>query len=130
MKVFVYGSLMKGMGNEHFLSADRFVCEAVTQEEFRMVSFKYFPGIFRCEEGSPVVGEVYEVSTGTLAELDRLESNGTFYKRELVEIETKGDEPFATTAWIYILINNLPGSEIVPDSDWKNFYKRANSCAS
>lgn len=97
-KVFVYGSLKKGFGNSQLLETAKFICEDTTKESsFNMFSFGGFPGLNR-GGAFKISGELYEVDDIDLARLDRLESNGSFYQREQVELDS-GDK-----AWMYITI--------------------------
>jgi len=98
-KVFVYGSLKKGFTNNRLLENDKFICETRTAgSKFEMVSLTGFPGV-KYGLGS-IHGELYEVSENTMLILDRLESNGHFYNREIIDLDN-GDQ-----AWMYVLLDN------------------------
>lgn len=72
MKVFVYGTLRRGHGNNRLLRDSD--CHGVAVlEGYKMVSLGGFPAIFRGEKDDTVVGEVYEVTKPVLNSLDRLE---------------------------------------------------------
>lgn len=95
-KAFVYGSLKKGFSNHHVLSGSTFLREDKTLlPDFHMFSMGGFPGVVlgKCY----ISGELYEVNDEGLKRLDVLESNGSFYTREVVEME--GGE----NAWMYLL---------------------------
>jgi hypothetical protein len=51
--------------------------------------------------GNAISGELYEVNTYTLMLLDMLESNGVFYERTEVELES------GHKAWLYFLVVDL-----------------------
>lgn len=96
-KMFVYGSLKNGFGNNHLLMNSKFVRKDLTKEPtYTMFSFGGFPGIVRGE--SCISGELYEVDDDTLSNLDALESNGSFYQRELVKLDGGGE------AWMYLTL--------------------------
>jgi gamma-glutamylcyclotransferase (GGCT)/AIG2-like uncharacterized protein YtfP len=103
--VFVYGSLKKGFGNHHRLEGAAFLGETRTKaRSFRMESFGAFPAVYKVptKAGGPaysIEGELYEVNDKILEGLDRLESNGHFYRRELVKL-ANGKE-----AWMYICLH-------------------------
>lgn len=101
-KVFVYGSLKCGFGNHSFLENSDFLGTTCTKDtNFMMFSFGQFPAVVKSDEqgyGS-IEGELYLVDAVTLFKLDMLESNGTFYTREVVDLDN--DEK----AWMYILNN-------------------------
>lgn len=104
-RVFVYGSLKRGYHNNVLLRESRFIGERITQDEtWIMRSLGGFPGVVKEYHGAlsaSIFGDLYEVDDITLARLDRLESNGHFYNRELVRLRDES-EP----AWMYILINH------------------------
>lgn len=98
IKVFVYGSLKQGYGNNYLLSNSTFLKETHTQENnFKMISFGNFPGIL--ENGNSFIcGELYEIDEEALYNLDILESNGNFYTRKQIFLEDE-EEP----VWVYFL---------------------------
>lgn len=121
MRVFVYGSLMRGFHNHRLLRGSRFVSWGYTAPEFTMVDLGSYPGVVR--GGTTALrGEVYEVSTDTLAKLDVLEGHPKHYKRETELIETDGGHAIA---YIYILQHGadreLP--PVVEHGDWRLFTK-------
>lgn len=121
-KVFVYGSLKSGFGNHRLLEDSTFITEDTTKEkEFNMFSFGGFPGIVKGGDDA-IRGELYEVDDNTMNDLDRLESNGYFYQREVVSLDS-GEQ-----AWMYITLgdreNSLDDKRRVLTSDgvsnWEN----------
>lgn len=104
-RVFVYGSLKRGYHNNYLLAESSYLGERITSNEtWVMYSLGRFPGVIRSFHAgvcASISGDLYEVSEQTLARLDMLESNGSFYKRELVPLHGE-DEP----AWMYVLINS------------------------
>jgi len=112
--VFVYGTLMRGFGNHRLLLTSKFIGEHVTANRYKMVSLGSCPAVCKAtrryidqlpsevvEERSlyrPVAGELYEVDDEALVNLDALESNGSFYERELVPLQGYDKE-----VWMYIL---------------------------
>jgi gamma-glutamylcyclotransferase (GGCT)/AIG2-like uncharacterized protein YtfP len=118
--VFVYGSLKQGYGNHRLLETSTFIGKRLTRNtDFYMVSLHSFPGVLKTEsgEGFSIMGELYEVDDNTLKNLDILEGNGHFYKRELVDIHSYPDK-----AWMYVLMD-MPRSfyssdgRVVEDED-------------
>jgi len=103
-KVFVYGTLKQGYGNnEYFLGGSEYLGPAVTgRADYDMVSLGGFPGVLSDGENA-ILGEVYKVDEATLARLDSLESNGSLYQREQIRCYTvEGDELWGV--WIYIFL--------------------------
>lgn len=123
-KVFVYGSLLSGMGNNALLKDAKFLGKATTTPGFQMLDIGWFPGVVEDPSGITIHGEVYEVSDETLARLDRLEGfrvcdpeNGLYNRKN---IETSFGE-----AIIYIYNNHLGRDKnFVTSGNWRLYYNR------
>ena len=92
MRVFVYGTLKKGYGNDVLLDEARIIGE-FSLKNFKMVSLGGFPAIDR-ENNSSVLGEVYEIDGDILYSLDRLEGyhpqdGNNLYEREQVLVDNE-----------------------------------------
>jgi gamma-glutamylaminecyclotransferase len=98
--VFVYGSLMKGFHNHDFLWEAKFIKETTTKDKYRMISMGGFPAVLKTHSDYKIHGEVYEIDDYALEELDHLEGNGSFYKREQIRVDG-----FGKPVWIYFLID-------------------------
>ena len=102
--VFVYGSLKRGFGNHDCLQDSKFLGDAVTSHDcFVMHSFGAFPAVSMAQDDSLyfVTGEVYLVSRSTLEVLDRLEGNGHFYTRRLVNVQLDNGQEMEV--WMYLV---------------------------
>lgn len=128
-KVFVYGSLLRGLGNSRLLKSSLQIGAYCTKKKYKMISLGSFPGV--CKASAPenevdktnkyyhalqnnfrqVEGELYEVDQQTLASLDQLEGNGYFYTRELVPLVN-----YSTGVWMYVLNYRKNGNWIEGDS--------------
>ena len=97
--VFVYGTLKSGYSNNVLLKGSTFKSTGITLRLFTVLS-SGFPVAFVTERPKHrLSGEVYQVDDKILAQLDRLESNGSMYKRRRVVINT----PTGTeVCWMYI----------------------------
>ena len=90
MKVFVYGTLKKGYGNNGRLRNATFVEEAIIPGIKLYYSWDRggFP-VAQKEETSRVKGEIWDISgkyqEETLRGLDALEGNGYMYNREEIQ---------------------------------------------
>ena len=86
-RVFVYGTLKRGIHNHRLLEGSDYIGEAYTIDTFRMYTTG-FPVIFHSEEpdAKAVFGEVYDVDDDTLKRLDQLEAEGSMYNREKVNV--------------------------------------------
>ncbi|RYZ17557.1 MAG: gamma-glutamylcyclotransferase [Myxococcaceae bacterium] len=85
-RIFVYGTLLAGESNHRLLRTARLLGRARTEAAWTMVSLGGFPGVHVGGETS-IAGEVYEVDTATLAELDRLEGHPSFYRRTSLRLD-------------------------------------------
>jgi gamma-glutamylaminecyclotransferase len=114
--VFVYGTLKKGWGNNALLATSEYLGERITKDEYVLVGsgcpfmlpLSCLEQILDYEDNPsdyhrllrPVRGELYRMDTEwTLASLDGLESEGSWYQRVL--IETNQGE----TAWSYQILD-------------------------
>jgi gamma-glutamylcyclotransferase (GGCT)/AIG2-like uncharacterized protein YtfP len=85
MRVFVYGTLLRGEHNHMFLRNSQFIGEAQTVPGFALYDLGYFPAMVRATEGV-VQGEVFEVDDAALRALDRLEGYPILYLRALIDL--------------------------------------------
>ena len=99
--VFVYGTLMKGYRNHHFLKDSLFLGEGYINDYF-MFNVSTYPGIQKSKYQSKVYGEVYKVSSSIEKELDILEEVNYLYKKEVVDVFLDNCSVKAI-AYVYIL---------------------------
>lgn len=116
-RVFVYGSLMSGMGNSAMMSGAKLIgkCTALPGQ-FVMVDLGPFPGLVADYSGREVKGELYEVSDEHLRDLDNLEGCPNFYWRGTA-LTSLG------FAWIYLLQNRSQCTMVVESGDWREHLK-------
>lgn len=108
--LFVYGTLLEGYHNHHWIDGAEFVGVAVTGEKFTMYTNGSFPAVVS-EPSYSIIGEVYEIDNKTLTNADRLEGydakypTRSFYQRRQIEVTivTTGEKK---TAWIYYISDN------------------------
>ncbi len=99
-RIFVYGTLKRGMRNHHYLDGATYEGVAMTAKpDFVMVEFnsksspgQHSPGIYKADKlqrpGGFILGEVYAVSAQTLAAVDQLERVGISYMREKIRLDS------------------------------------------
>lgn len=100
-KIFVYGSLKSGFRNHRLLqeSNAEFLGTKYTKDtNFLMFSLGSYPAVVKNEKFGygAIEGELYLIDDNTLFKLDLLESNGSFYKREEIELND------GSKAWMYL----------------------------
>lgn len=104
-KVFVYGTLKKGHGNNYLLEKATFIGAGQTTRVYRLLD-SGFPVLWprahvRTDpRNAPVRGEVYEADDETVARLDRLESEGRMYHRKVRRVRL--DSGTIVNAHLYI----------------------------
>lgn len=89
IKVFVYGTLMRGRGNHAFYLGNQRFLGIAELEGYALYDLGSFPGII-AESAETVRGELYEIDAQCLSQLDKLEGNGSLYIRESVTIHQDG----------------------------------------
>ena len=73
-RIFVYGTLKRGLSNHGHLAGQKFLGVARTAPVYRMVDCGGYPGMFTVEkDGLSIVGEVWEVDARCRQQLDILE---------------------------------------------------------
>ena len=93
MKVFVYGTLLKGMSRSRSLNTSLF--EGFGMIEARLYDLGSYPGIIESNES--VFGEVYEIDSDTLRALDQIEGFDptypaqSLYNRKEVDVTLLND---------------------------------------
>ena len=113
MKVFVYGTLKRGEGNNGLLlgcGAD-FLIEARTKEPRKLV-VNGLPYLNRpeIEGGVHVKGEIWEVPEAMIWRLDQLEGHPDWYKRQ--EDEFLDESGGVWKAWVYYIQSTQEGRAV------------------
>ena len=117
-KVFVYGTLLSGEGNNRrYLQNDesKLLGEDVITG-YKMYSLGAFPAICAGLDHQTITGEVWEITDKILWDLDRLEGFPDFYDRTAV------DTKFGI-AWVY-LHDNQPDGKLIESGSWKEYLGR------
>jgi gamma-glutamylaminecyclotransferase len=123
MKIFVYGTLMKGFGNNRLLEHSEFVGKAITKNKYTMRE-RGIPFVNEHKETSKIYGEVYNVDKPTLRALDSLEGHPRWYYRKEIDLELEDGE--SIKAEIYF--NEESNCDIVRSGDYrKNFSSIENT---
>ena len=102
-RVFVYGSLKRGLDNHHLLDTAVFAGRASTADFFRMMDGPYPVLRYSDTDGWRVSGELYEVDDPTLEALDDLEGvDESLYDRIEIDVVTAQNPAQTLRAFIYI----------------------------
>ncbi|MCE9606628.1 MAG: gamma-glutamylcyclotransferase [Planctomycetia bacterium] len=118
--LFVYGTLKRGGRNHGLLSTAEFLGEAKTESRFRLIDCGDYPAMLE-HLAAPleIEGELYRIVEALLPTLDRLEDEGTLYRRVAVAVlPLEGSAPRPTTAWTYLWLGRTERFPLVPGSVW------------
>lgn len=113
VKVFVYGTLMKGNSDhEKFLSDAKFLGD-FKAEGFQIYDFGNYPLIIH-NEIEKIKGEIYIIDSNILSKLDKLEGIGNLYIRKLISVVNDNDE--VEEAYIYVYNKDF-SRKIIPSNE-------------
>ena len=111
-KVFVYGTLKTGHGNNRLLEDATFVSTGYTNPVYSLYDLGPFPAVKRNGTGI-IYGELYEVTQEEMNSLDWLEGYPNFYNREVITVTCGGEQH---KAWMYYM-DNCHGT-LVESGNW------------
>ncbi|WP_221030352.1 gamma-glutamylcyclotransferase family protein [Actomonas aquatica] len=116
-RVFVYGTLKQGGSNHAFLEGQTYLGDARTVPGYKLYLVADYPGMVRDpSDQRGVTGELWEVDTPTLAELDRLEGiDEKLYRRDPIPLLPPHD---TTPVETYIYLRNIRGRRPFVDGHW------------
>jgi gamma-glutamylcyclotransferase (GGCT)/AIG2-like uncharacterized protein YtfP len=120
MKLFVYGTLMKGFYNSYLLEGLECVPADVRGG---IVSMGTFPA-FRRDLPGTVQGELYEVDEAKLQELDQLEIPYGYRRVEVrarTGIDGQMDCDIAFPAITYEIALQMPPERMIKGGDWRAY---------
>lgn len=130
MKVFVYGTLMKGFGNYNYYLKDRIISLKKGETEGLLYHLPAgYPGMI--EGKGTVKGQIVELlNNGDIEKLDGLEGfygegKNNLYDRIEKEVFTEDGETLYCQAYIYRDIEYARNYGIyIQDGNWKSFMER------
>ena len=114
VRVFVYGTLMRGGRYHALIAGGVWIGEALTEPGYRLYDLGPYPAMRRGGTGE-VAGEVYEVDDVTLAELDRLEGHPDYYRRAQVRLADGAE----VTTYLFVADHELVGAPVLASGDWR-----------
>jgi len=121
VRVFAYGSLKTGLGNNALMMEVNAKCiglDTITGQ-FTMMSFGGFPGVVHSSGAERrIFGEVWSMDTEGLAALDLLEGHPSWYERFKYRTDL-----LSSRAWMYTLPSTGgylgPRYPLVPEGIWR-----------
>ena len=118
VRLFVYGTLMRGEKNAEVLAGCSYIGEAETVAGYRLVALPGYPGLLAGGQTS-VKGELYMVDSQILAALDGLEDCPALFRRARVQL--------AEGSWAEAYLAADPSFEAAPTiagGDWRQYEGR------
>ena len=110
-RVLVYGTLMRGQRNHHWIRGAVRLGRGSSPRGFSLWSLGQYP--VACPGGrGRIRGEVYRLSLAHLYRLDVLEECPRFYRRRLVQTAFG-------RAWIYYQTESPANAGWLPGGDWR-----------
>jgi gamma-glutamylcyclotransferase (GGCT)/AIG2-like uncharacterized protein YtfP len=116
--LFSYGSMKKGFRNHYRLENDNFIGEAITVKKYNMYpaeSFNYPYGI-EGENKWQLHGELYELNSCNIKEIDIFEGTPDYYYRKEIEVVCNNK---TYTTFIYFRTSDNPTGMDKDISLWK-----------
>lgn len=117
--IFVYGTLMKNMGNDEFLKNATFLGPATTCEQYTMyIANMIIPKVVM-RPSYHISGELYSVSNTDMKRVDILEGK---YSKKLIKVKS-GLTDLLHEAYIYIWTSPIsaPPHEINTTGNYKKY---------
>ena len=112
--VFVYGTLMNGESNHHYLKSSECLGPAVL-EGYDMYDVGWYPAIV--PGNGHAIGELYRVPIEDVPSIDRLEGEGTLYAKRCETVtDCEGNKSFAL---VYVYLRDVSSLERIPA--WKDY---------
>lgn len=103
-KIFVYGLLKRGFSLHNLMKTAVFLGVAQTLPQYRLVNCGEYPGLRKTAsqgEGIAVQGEVFEVNSTVLKQLDEAEGvDEGLYRRGKIELASPFDQ-MEIEAWFF-----------------------------
>jgi gamma-glutamylcyclotransferase (GGCT)/AIG2-like uncharacterized protein YtfP len=113
-KVFVYGTLKRGYGNNALINKSKVISLKVNAPGINLYSSGPLP--FAARGNGTAIGELYEVDDIVLAKLDKLEGHPVFYKREKTKVQLASGE---VEAWIYLCDKYAKQNLLIQSGEWE-----------
>lgn len=99
--LFIYGTAMRGFGNDCYLENDILIGDARTVEPHTLTVDEADMPYLQKGGDKCVHGELYRVSKETLLEMDSLEGHPDWYVRRKLLVTTTGTNVIAADAYYY-----------------------------
>lgn len=124
MKLFVYGTLLRGENNHHVLDGATLLFERITLPAKMYDTGRGYPAIELAKDFT-IIGDIYEILEQMWPKLDELEGyTGNFgtdlYTKELVDVQTIDG---LIEVAVYTICDESMKSVVISSGDWTNYRK-------
>ena len=128
LPLFVYGTLIAGQPNDHYVAAHVVAQEPAWFAHGRLYTFETFPMLIETAEGQPIHGRLLTLNPATydavfqqldaLEEYDPADETNSPYLRRQREVQTADGRTH--TAWVYLGQPHFVtfGLPHIPSGDW------------
>jgi gamma-glutamylcyclotransferase (GGCT)/AIG2-like uncharacterized protein YtfP len=124
--IAAYGTLRRGYGNSRLVDrVDNYLGKGITVEKYQMLA-NFIPYVNKTPQSNITV-DLWEITKDMLPAVDRLEGydpndhDGSWYKRELIDVDLNGN---VVKAWLYF--NNSSFGSLVESGDFEDYTKKIN----
>jgi len=124
VKLFVYGTLLRGESNYHVLDGATLLFERITLPAKMYDTGRGYPAIELVKD-STIIGDIYEIHEKMWPSLDELEgytgNTGTdLYSKEFVNVQTIDG---LIEVAVYTVCDESMKSVVIPSGDWTHYRK-------
>ncbi|NUP09883.1 MAG: gamma-glutamylcyclotransferase [Polyangiaceae bacterium] len=112
MRLFVYGTLLRGEANHAIVARARFIAEAHTAPMFELLDLGEYPGLVAGGARS-IAGEVYEIDPEDIAVVDEFEGHPDLFRREMIALSD------GSSAFSYVLARRPAKSVVIVGDSWR-----------
>lgn len=118
MTIFVYGTLKRGNSLSCYLESAEFIGDArTTHAGFRMFCNGHYPLVTACERGYRILGELYNVDSETLYDLDHVERG--YDRKETDFLCIYNGETIQAQLYVAPYADDLLSIQEITSGDWK-----------
>lgn len=117
IKLFVYGTLMRGETNHHFMGDALFLSLECTKAQFSLYHLGHYPAMVEMGKQS-IQGELFLVEIDQLFVIDQLEECPEYYYRKEIELIT--GERVCTYLMPMEIIRRHDG--VIMNNSWKRTF--------
>lgn len=114
VKLFVYGTLKRGGRNHHAIADTVYLGESLTSANYLLVDLGPYPGMIEKPLGGFAIhGELFEIPSALLSELDKIEGSPTLFEVNPITLND------GTKAFSYLYKRNTANARLITTCNWQ-----------